>query len=54
MLAHSPFLWVPISWSSMALIWSEADILAQDSESEIRKPVRLCMVKVKGVIQCHI
>ena len=33
----SPFLWVPISWSNIALIWSEADILGPGCQSEIDK-----------------
>ena len=31
----SPFLWVPINWSNIALIWSEADILRPRCQSEI-------------------
>ena len=32
----SPFLWVPINWSNIALIWSEADILGPGCQSEIK------------------
>ena len=32
----SPFLWVPINWSNIALIWSEADILGLGCQSEIK------------------
>ena len=36
--ANSPFLAVPISWSSIALIWSEADILSKSKTEPRRFP----------------